>query len=137
MNTVKLFVAVKAVIFNDKGEVLVIRESPKYLDSTQTGRFDVPGGRITPGESLDIALKREVMEETGLTVDVGSVFHVAEWRPVVKGEEWQIIGLFFKCKALSSQVVLSNDHDAYKWINPKIASDENVMVTHIELFKKL
>lgn len=137
MNTVKLFVAVKAVILNDKGEVLVIRESPKYSDSTQTGRFDVPGGRITPGESLDVALKREVMEETGLTVDIGSVFHVTEWRPVVKGEEWQIIGLFFKCKALSSQVILSNDHDAYKWIDPKATSDENVMANHIELFKKL
>jgi len=36
------------------------------------GCWSVPGGRVEPGESSDFATAREVLEETGLRVVVGS-----------------------------------------------------------------
>ena len=50
-----------------------------------------------------------------------------EWRPVVKGEEWQIVGIFFKCTAATDQVTLSIDHDTYKWIDPKNYANEGLI----------
>lgn len=113
----KLFVAIKTFI-EHRGKVLIVRESSMNPVGTNPGKFDVVGGRVEPGERFDTTLLREVQEETGLTVAMGRPFYVAEWRPVVGGEEWQIIAVFFRCQSRSDCVVLSRDHDAYEWIDP-------------------
>lgn len=113
----KLFIATKAIIVCD-GKVLLLRESGSYVDGTNAGRYDVPGGRLKPGERFDEALKREVKEETGLDIIVGNPVAVNEWRPEVRGEVWQIVGVFFECQTQSADVQLSEDHDDFVWINP-------------------
>lgn len=114
----KLFVAVKAFVVHN-GKVLVLRESTKYADGANAGKFDVVGGRVKPGERFDEGLLREIKEETGLTVTIGRPFFVNEWRPVVKGEEWQIVGTFFECFSATDVVIVSNDHSEFVWIDPK------------------
>lgn len=114
---VKQFIATKAFItFQDK--ILILRESNKYSEGTNSGRYDVPGGRLTLGEHFLEALKREVKEETGLDIEINKPFFVNEWRPKVKDEEWQIVGMFFECQANSDKIILSQDHDSFLWINP-------------------
>ncbi len=115
---IKTFVATKAFIVYNK-KVLVLRESSKYSDGSNVGKFDVVGGRVEPGQRFDESLLREIKEETGLTPKIGQPFFVNEWRPVVRGEQWQIVGVFFVCQADSNAVVLSPDHDAYEWIDPQ------------------
>jgi len=114
----KLFVATKAFIIF-QGKVLIVRESGSYKDSTNTGKFDIVGGRLEPGEHFKDCLLREIKEETGLEVTVGKPFFVNEWRPTKNGESWQIVGIFFECFAMTNTVTLSTDHDAYEWIDPK------------------
>lgn len=114
----KLFVATKAFILYN-GKVLLLRESTKYTDGSNAGKYDVVGGRVTPGERFDESLLREIDEETGLEVSIGKPFYVGEWRPVVRGEQWQIVGTFFECHTSSDQITLSQDHAEYLWIDPK------------------
>lgn len=54
---------VKVMIFNDAGEILLIRNSygPTHL-------YVLPGGGIGRGETPEAAAAREVMEEVGLEV---------------------------------------------------------------------
>jgi ADP-ribose pyrophosphatase YjhB (NUDIX family) len=52
-----------AVIFDDDGKVLLERRS-------DNGFWGLPGGAVDIGESVEQAIKREVMEETSLTVEV-------------------------------------------------------------------
>jgi len=114
----KLFVATKAfIVYNSK--VLILKESPKYKEGANIGKFDIVGGRLEPGQRFDQSLLREIQEETGLKVKIGKPFFVNEWRPIVKGEQWQIVGTFFECFAESDDVKLGNDHDEYAWIDPK------------------
>ena len=114
----KLFIASKAFIIRN-GKVLIVRESTKYSEGTQAAHYDVVGGRLKPGEKFDESLKREVKEESGLDVVIGSPFFVNESWPVVKGEQWQIVRVFFKCESADGDVSLSNDHDMFEWIDPK------------------
>jgi 8-oxo-dGTP diphosphatase len=67
MDNITQRIACKAVIgIGDK--VLVLREASTYVEGTQTGRWHCPGGRINPGEPFVDGLKREIAEETGLTI---------------------------------------------------------------------
>lgn len=129
-----MFVAIKAFInFNDK--ILILRESSKYSDGSNTSKYDVVGGRVNPGQRFDDSLLREIDEETKLRVDVGKPFFVNEWRPVVRGEYWQIVGTFFECKSYSDRVVLSEDHDEYLWINPKDYPKYNLIENLVPAFE--
>lgn len=113
-----MFVAMKTFI-NHNGKILIVRESSKYEDGTNTNKFDIVGGRIKPGQRFDESLLREIDEETKLKVKLGKPFFVNEWRPVVKGESWHIVATFFESFADSDKVILSDDHDQYLWIDPK------------------
>jgi 8-oxo-dGTP pyrophosphatase MutT (NUDIX family) len=133
----KLFVAAKAFIEHE-GKVLVLCESGKYAEGTQEGKFDVVGGRIEAGKSLKENLLREIEEETGLRhnqVEVGNAFFANEAYPVVKGEQLQIIRIFFKCKSNTSEVKLSPDHDKFEWINPAEYKSTKVIENLHEVFE--
>lgn len=51
-------ISVKALVFNDKDEILLVREGGKD--------WDIPGGGIDHGESIEETLRRELEEEIGL-----------------------------------------------------------------------
>jgi len=49
---------------------------------------------------------------------MGNPFFVNEWRPEVRGENWQIIATYFECFAENDEVQLSEDHEDFIWIDP-------------------
>jgi 8-oxo-dGTP diphosphatase len=138
MEEATLFFAVKAFVEHN-GKVLVIRESEKYSDGTQEGKFDVPGGRIEIGKSLKENLLREIEEETGLKhneIEVGSSFFANEVYPIVRGEQLRIIRSFYKCKSKTDKIKLSGDHDKFEWINPKDYKKYNIIENLHEVFEE-
>jgi ADP-ribose pyrophosphatase YjhB (NUDIX family) len=61
--------AVGAVVTDDAGRVLLVREDGEWL---------APGGEVEPGETHEDALVREVIEETGVRIGVGDLLAVTE-----------------------------------------------------------
>lgn len=57
-----------AVVLDDRGRLLLVlrRNEPS------AGLWSLPGGRLEPGETAAAAAAREVLEETGLVVEVGA-----------------------------------------------------------------
>ena len=127
-------IAGRAVIFYE-GKMLIIRESGKYEDGTNAGRYDFPGGKVEPGETLPAALKREVKEECGLEITIGEPIFVGEWRPIVKGKQLQIFGIYFRCETDKPEVILGQDHDDYQWIKPEDSGKWNFIPPNGEIFK--
>ncbi|HUE88483.1 MAG TPA: NUDIX hydrolase [Vicinamibacterales bacterium] len=64
---------VGAVIVKDGKALIVKRANDPYK-----GQWSIPGGRVELGETLTDAVRREMREETGLEVRVGSVIEVFE-----------------------------------------------------------
>jgi 8-oxo-dGTP diphosphatase len=126
-NTMVLRVAAKAVIVNEEGKVLILREANTYDEGTQIGRYGLPGGRLNPGETFEEGLHREVQEETGLTVELQYPIYVGEWHPVIKTIPHQIIAIFNVCKAKTHAVRLSSEHDEAAWIEPSAYADYDFM----------
>jgi predicted house-cleaning noncanonical NTP pyrophosphatase (MazG superfamily)/8-oxo-dGTP pyrophosphatase MutT (NUDIX family) len=117
--------AAKAFIENEEGEILVLRESGEYEEGAHGEEWQIPGGRIEPGERYDEALRREVEEETGLEIDIGDPITMGEWRHDIKGEKFQIVAVFFHCKKTGGEVELSHEHSGFKWIDPVNPPDLN------------
>lgn len=128
-------IATKAVIVNDKGQVLILREARTYGDGTNRGKYQLPGGRLNPGEALLDGLEREVYEESGLKVGIGLPIYAGEWRPVIKGIQNQIIGIFFVCKPLTETVRLSEEHDDYQWVLPSEISQYELTSPEEKVFE--
>jgi len=114
----KLFVAAKAFV-SYNGKVLILQESSNYKEGINAGKFDVPGGRMSPGETIFDCLKREAMEETGISITTGRPFFITDSKQTVNGEQWQVIRIYFSASAGTDAVTLSEDHKVSLWIDPK------------------
>ena len=71
------FLGAGAVIIDDGGAVLLVIESA----GAKQGKWSLPAGRVEAGESIHVAVVREVKEETGLIVepvDVVGFYHSVE-----------------------------------------------------------
>lgn len=59
-------VAVGAVVLDARGRVLLVRRGRP----PGAGDWSLPGGHVEPGESLEVAIEREVLEETAVRTRV-------------------------------------------------------------------
>ncbi len=120
------WLSVKAVVYDEATDkVLVLKRSKK--EKFHTGAYDLPGGHMDKGESVIECLKREIKDETGLTVQIGDILAIREYP---KEHE-----MFDKIKALrfiayyqSGEVELSEEHSAFQWltfeeVKQKLADD--------------
>jgi 8-oxo-dGTP diphosphatase len=98
-------ISVKGVVIDD-GRVLLLRN--------ERGEWDLPGGRPDAGEDHRAALQREVLEETGLVVEIGAALdeHLFE---VLPGRFVRILP--FECRLLATgDVALSPEHLETRWL---------------------
>ena len=57
---------VSALVLNDRGALLLLKRHPAKLGGS---KWATPGGRVDPGETEVLAMRRELLEETGLKAD--------------------------------------------------------------------
>ena len=108
-------IATAGVVTNEKDEVLLVK--------TYNGGWVFPGGQVEVGENVIDGVKREIMEEAGVEVEVGEVFCVASNTCKYPGyngvkEIPTKIMLDFKCKAVSG-VPRPSDENSESMYVPK------------------
>ncbi|ETB63939.1 TPA: NUDIX domain-containing protein [Candidatus Nomurabacteria bacterium] len=105
-------VGVKILLKNKDEKYLILRRSSfKYPEVGP--KWDIAGGRINIGESLIDNLKREILEETGLHLEEEPKLIAAQ--DIFRNEGKHIVRLTYTGN-INGDVVLSDEHDEYKWI---------------------
>lgn len=106
---VTLPVSVKAVIFDERGHVL--------LGLNDRNEWELPGGRIEPGETPESAVVREVLEEAGVAVVVDC--HLGDWAFEVLPGRHVLISAY-SCRLLDGEPVVSSvEHSEVRFWSPE------------------
>lgn len=126
MNEDSFHLGIKALIRNNKGDILLLQVNPAQLNGDNKTYWDLPGGRVQKGDSVTDTLKREVAEETGIhdigtTKEVGMV--IANIRIPIGNDTVGLILGIYECEvADASSITISDEHIAYDWFAPKEAA---------------
>lgn len=102
--------SVKAVIATPEERYLAIRRSRQSKNNA--GLWDLPGGKCDPGESLEVALRREVAEETGLEIRLSGVIGSSQ----VELPDHVVAYLMIEAHSTGDEVQLSEEHEEYCWV---------------------
>jgi 8-oxo-dGTP diphosphatase len=100
-------IAVGAVAV-ERGTLLLVRRA----HAPQAGRWSLPGGRVEWGETLEQALEREVLEETGLTVRCGQLIGWVERM----GDDHHFVILDFTVSVEAGSAVAGADAAEVAWV---------------------
>ena len=108
----RIYVAGHALIERNEKYIVTRRsKSNAYMPL----KWDIPGGTVKPGETLEEAIHREVCEETGLKIQIGHVVYVYSNRDQLPiRETFQVV---YVCKYKDGEVRLDpSEHDMYRWL---------------------
>jgi ADP-ribose pyrophosphatase YjhB (NUDIX family) len=116
------FLAVSAAILRD-GKVLVVRRAR----APASGVFSLPGGVVEAGETLSEALKREILEETQLTIEPVAL---AGHREVMMRDDGgrvsrHFVILCFASRWIAGEPRLNEELSEARWLRPSDLSGLN------------
>ncbi len=101
--------AQKAFIIKDR-KLLLIKKSSQ--DPQNADKWEVPGGRMEFGETIEEHIKREVKEETDIEIKVGEPFDIWTW--IMNSTDsngntiqTQVVAVARQCEAKTNEVSVS------------------------------
>ncbi|UQX05089.1 NUDIX domain-containing protein [Streptomyces sp. RerS4] len=104
----------------EDGRVLAIRRA-------DNGTWEPPGGVLELAETPEAGVRREVLEETGIHVDVDNLTGV--YKNVARG----IVARVFRCEPSGGTEHVSDESTAVHWLTPEEVSERMSEVYAIRL----
>jgi ADP-ribose pyrophosphatase YjhB (NUDIX family) len=126
-------VGVGAVLLR-QGEVLIVRRANPPLQ----GEWSIPGGALDLGEKLRDGVAREVLEETGLDVEVGPVLDVFDSIfPDGEGRtKYHYVLIDYLCHLRSGTAVAATDASEVRWARPEELEALGMKQVTIDVIRK-
>jgi 8-oxo-dGTP diphosphatase len=108
-------IATYGVILDDEGRLLLARAAP-WL--TLRGRWFLPGGGVDHGEHPTDALRREIEEESGLTVVLGPLLDIlSDVRVMPDGTSLHTVRMIYRVASWTGtlRAEMEGTTDAVQW----------------------
>jgi ADP-ribose pyrophosphatase YjhB (NUDIX family) len=97
-------VSVAGVVIDNRRRALLIQRR-------DNAHWEPPGGVLEVDETIEDGLKREVREETGLSVEP---VHLVG---VYKNMKRQVVSLVYRCRVVSGDLTLNDEVQGFRWAN--------------------
>lgn len=104
-------IAVRALLRDRRGRFLILQRAAG--SGWAPGTWEFPGGKLDPGETPDEGLRRELNEETGLTVTFDGFAGASPFEM----SKVHVLTLVFRVRVKGGRFRLSDEHDAFRWVS--------------------
>jgi 8-oxo-dGTP diphosphatase len=129
-------VGVGAIIVNPEGQLFLSRRGS--LAKNERGLWEFPGGSVEFGETLALALTREMCEEFGIDIQVGELLDVVDHILVDEKQHW--ISPTYICQIISGKPEIKEPEKCSQigWFLPDEVPDELSMISrqNLEHYRK-
>lgn len=117
-----------AIIIKD-GKILIAQRGK---NEKLAGKWELPGGKIEKGETPQECLKREIIEELNIEIEVGDFFGES----IYKYSNGEIRLLTYFARILKGKIELSV-HDQVKWVTTRELDEFDFSPADIPLIERL
>jgi ADP-ribose pyrophosphatase YjhB (NUDIX family) len=126
-------VGVGAVVLVD-GQVVLVRRAHAPLE----GEWNLPGGAVEVGETLRQACAREMLEETGLVVDVGAVIDVFDriMLDAGGGVEYHFVLVDYVCRPIGGELRCGTDASEITLADPGALAPYRLTEKAVDVIRK-
>ncbi len=109
----QIFVAVGIIEY--EGRFLIVRRVSN--ESSWHHRWNVPGGKASPGESPEETVRREVLEETGLEIGTPELLGIYTHHWQLPEHTQQTFIAAYRAPALHDRILLNKtENDTHRWV---------------------
>jgi mutator protein MutT len=129
-------VAVGAMMFNDKGELFITKRSQNCKN--ERGHWEIPGGSVQFGETLEDAVKREVKEEYGVDVEIVKQYPASDHIIPADKQHWAPTTFIVTIKSGQTPTIMEPDKcDAIGWFPLNNLPTPLSIITRIDIARYL
>ena len=106
-------VGAHALILDERSKILITKRSA--VENYMPLLWDIPGGSVDMGETVENALIREVKEETNIDILPIKPIYVHTELSLIPNA--QLIQIVYKCAYIGGIIVLdTEEHNEYQWV---------------------
>lgn len=102
----------KCIIFDKEANKILVMKRSHYKGDGDI--WDFVGGSVDFGEDSKEAIKREALEETGLTLINPQIIDLHS--RLLRPDFFFIFGLYY-CDHIDGEIKLSHEHTEYRWVS--------------------
>ncbi|HSW99467.1 MAG TPA: NUDIX hydrolase [Patescibacteria group bacterium] len=108
------YIGIKGIVRDKSDKVLILKDS-------STGRWEVPGGRMDAGQTIEGAFAREIGEEVenAVLVHFGDLLFAAQGDFLVENEHKLLLLFYIVEVTLPPNLVLSSEHTDSAWVDTR------------------
>ena len=123
-----------ALVFNKEGKVLLAQRGPKA--NNEAGKWDFPGGTVEFGETIEDTLKRELIEELGIEIEIMELLDVVNHILPEIGQHWISPAYIAVHKSGEASIREPEKCTAFNWFFIKEIDPEQLTKSSLSNYEK-